>query len=52
MVAVKLKSNPKLLIVDDEPNNHRVYERTLAALDIDFIKVFFRFPYEFRFQTR
>lgn len=40
MVAVKLKSNPKLLIVDDEPNNHRVYERTLAALDIDFIKVF------------
>ncbi len=29
---------PKILIVDDEPNNLRVYERTLASLDIDIVK--------------
>ncbi|NQZ11337.1 MAG: hybrid sensor histidine kinase/response regulator [Algicola sp.] len=29
---------PKILIVDDEPNNHRVYERTLAPLKLEFIK--------------
>lgn len=31
-------SVPKILIVDDEPNNLRVYERTLASLDIDIVK--------------
>ena len=29
----------KILIVDDEPNNHRVYERTLESLNLEFIKV-------------
>jgi signal transduction histidine kinase len=29
---------PKILIVDDEPNNLRVYERTLASLNIDIVK--------------
>ncbi|MCP5079078.1 MAG: hybrid sensor histidine kinase/response regulator [Psychromonas sp.] len=29
----------KILIVDDEPNNHRVYERTLEALNVEFVKV-------------
>jgi signal transduction histidine kinase len=29
---------PKILIVDDEPNNLRVYERTLASLELDIIK--------------
>jgi len=29
---------PKILIVDDEPNNLRVYERTLASLNIEIIK--------------
>ncbi|MDP2560906.1 hybrid sensor histidine kinase/response regulator [Psychrobium sp. 1_MG-2023] len=33
-------TKPKLLIVDDEPNNHRVYERTLESLDIEFVKAF------------
>ncbi|MCE2573326.1 hybrid sensor histidine kinase/response regulator [Motilimonas eburnea] len=27
----------KILIVDDEPNNHRVYERILESLDIEFV---------------
>ncbi len=30
----------EILIVDDEPNNHRVYERTLESLELDFVKVF------------
>jgi len=30
----------EILIVDDEPNNHRVYERTLESLKLDFVKVF------------
>ncbi|NQZ88161.1 MAG: hybrid sensor histidine kinase/response regulator [Colwellia sp.] len=29
---------PKILIVDDEPNNLRVFERTLALLDVDIVK--------------
>lgn len=29
----------KILIVDDEPNNHRVYERTLESLNLEFVKV-------------
>jgi len=29
---------PKILIVDDEPNNLRVYERILAPLNLEFIK--------------
>jgi len=29
----------KILIVDDEPNNHRVYERTLEPLEVEFVKV-------------
>jgi len=29
----------KILIVDDEPNNHLVYERILAPLNLDFVKV-------------
>ncbi|WP_019026647.1 hybrid sensor histidine kinase/response regulator [Colwellia piezophila] len=29
---------PKILIVDDEPNNLRVYERTLASLNVDIVK--------------
>jgi len=33
-----LETQPKILIVDDEPNNLRVYERTLASLDIEIIK--------------
>ncbi|OUS03802.1 hypothetical protein A9Q81_06640 [Gammaproteobacteria bacterium 42_54_T18] len=28
----------KILIVDDEPNNHLVYERILAPLNLDFVK--------------
>ena len=28
----------KILIVDDEPNNLRVYERTLAPIDIEIVK--------------
>ncbi|MDN3682912.1 hybrid sensor histidine kinase/response regulator [Vibrio tapetis subsp. quintayensis] len=32
------ESVPKILIVDDEPNNLRVYERTLASLDIEIVK--------------
>ena len=30
---------PKILIVDDEPSNHRVYERTLESLNLDFVHV-------------
>ncbi|OUS25579.1 hybrid sensor histidine kinase/response regulator, partial ['Osedax' symbiont bacterium Rs2_46_30_T18] len=30
--------NPKILIVDDEPNNHRVYERTLESLNLTFVR--------------
>jgi signal transduction histidine kinase len=33
------KTFSKILIVDDEPNNHRVYERTLESLNLEFIKV-------------
>lgn len=33
-----VSTNPKILIVDDEPNNLRVYERTLALLDINIVK--------------
>lgn len=33
-----VSTNPKILIVDDEPNNLRVYERTLASLDINIVK--------------
>ena len=33
------KRSSKILIVDDEPNNHRVYERTLEVLDVEFVKV-------------
>lgn len=29
---------PKILVVDDEPNNLRVYDRILAPLDLDIIK--------------
>jgi signal transduction histidine kinase len=32
------KPLPKILIVDDEPNNLRVYERTLASLNVDIVK--------------
>jgi len=32
------KTRPKILIVDDEPNNHRVYERTLEPLNLEFVK--------------
>jgi len=31
-------NRPKILIVDDEPSNHRVYERTLEPLDLIFVK--------------
>jgi signal transduction histidine kinase len=31
-------NRPKILIVDDEPSNHRVYERTLEPLDLEFVK--------------
>ena len=31
-------NRPKILIVDDEPSNHRVYERTLESLDLEFVK--------------
>jgi signal transduction histidine kinase len=30
---------PKILIVDDEPSNHRVYERTLESLNLEFVHV-------------
>lgn len=30
---------PKILIVDDEPGNHRVYERTLESLNLEFVHV-------------
>ena len=33
-----LDTLPKILIVDDEPNNLRVYERTLASLNVDIVK--------------
>ncbi len=33
-----ISPNPKILIVDDEPNNLRVYERTLASLALDIVK--------------
>ena len=33
-----LETLPKILIVDDEPNNLRVYERTLASLNVDIVK--------------
>ncbi|ALO33737.1 hybrid sensor histidine kinase/response regulator [Colwellia sp. MT41] len=33
-----LETLPKILIVDDEPNNLRVYERTLASLNVEIIK--------------
>lgn len=29
------ESKPKILIIDDEPNNHRVYQRVLEPLDLD-----------------
>jgi len=32
------ENRPKILIVDDEPSNHRVYERTLEPLDLEFVK--------------
>ncbi|PKF62590.1 hybrid sensor histidine kinase/response regulator [Psychromonas sp. psych-6C06] len=32
-------SPSKILVVDDEPNNHRVYERTLESLNLEFVKV-------------
>jgi len=32
-------SLPKILIVDDEPSNHRVYERTLEPLNLEFVHV-------------
>ena len=32
-------SLPKILIVDDEPSNHRVYERTLESLNLEFVHV-------------
>lgn len=31
-------NRPKILIVDDEPSNHRVYERTLEPLNLEFVK--------------
>jgi len=34
-----IKNRSKILVVDDEPNNHRVYERTLESLNLEFIKV-------------
>ncbi|NQZ07402.1 MAG: hybrid sensor histidine kinase/response regulator [Algicola sp.] len=45
---------PKILVVDDEPNNHRVYERTLEPLNLQFVKAMsgqealvFAFKYDF-----
>ncbi|PKG82476.1 hybrid sensor histidine kinase/response regulator [Colwellia sp. 75C3] len=35
-----LNAPPKILVVDDEPNNLRVYERTLAPLNIEIVKAF------------
>lgn len=35
---MELEALPKILIVDDEPNNLRVYERTLASLNVDIVK--------------
>ena len=32
------ETKPKILIVDDEPNNHRVYERILEPLNLDIVK--------------
>ena len=34
------KISSKILIVDDEPNNHRVYERILESLDLEFVNAF------------
>ena len=33
-----MENRPKILVVDDEPNNHRGYERTLEVLNLDFVK--------------
>ena len=34
-----MSENPKILIVDDEPNNHRVLERVLEPLKLDCVSV-------------
>jgi signal transduction histidine kinase len=37
-MTVQPEARPKILVVDDDPKNHRVYERVLASLDLHIVK--------------